>query len=191
MSDLILLFISACLVNNLALEYLVGIDPALAVSSKIEAAYGLALTLLLVLPVTCVLTHSLVIYVIEPMALEFLQLFLLVIVIVTCLVLLEFMLKRFRPQLYEKVKVFFPLLLVNSAVLGAALLTLQLSTNLIYTFVIALGMASGFAIVVVIFAGIQERLATADIPLAFRGPAITLITLSILSMSFLGFRGLI
>ena len=190
MTELFLVFVAACLANNLVLDYLLGTSPVFAVSSKIETAIGLSLAMLVTLPVTSMLIYILNLYVLTPFELEFLRLFIFVIFVSLLVLLIEIILKDYWPTLHEKTAVFIPLLLVNTSLLGAVMINVQQSQRIITSLFFGIGSACGFGIVVVIFAALRDRIAVSDVPVAFQGTSILLITLGILSMAFMGFTGL-
>jgi H+/Na+-translocating ferredoxin:NAD+ oxidoreductase subunit A len=189
-TELSLVFIAACLANNLVLDYLLGVSPVFAVSRKIETALGMSVAMLVVLPITSLFSYALDVYILRPLDLQFLQLLAFVLIISLLTLIIEKALEKFRPALHERTAVFFPLLLVNTALLGVALLNIQQSHGLIFSIFFGIGSAAGFGIVVVIFSALRQRIAVADVPLAFQGVSILLITLGILSMAFLGFTGI-
>ena len=190
MNELFLVFIGACLVNNLVLDYLVGVSPALASSRRFETALGLSLSMLLLLPVTTVSTHLLYHLLLIPYELEFLQVIAFVICIIVVSRLFELSLRKFKPSLHQRVAVFIPLLLVNTALLGVALLNTLSDQGLLVACALSAGSAVGFSLLVLSLSVLRERIELADVPEAFRGPSITLLTLGILSMAFTGFSGM-
>lgn len=190
MTELLLVFVAACLANNLVLDHLLGVDPVFAVSRKIETAAGMAVAMLLILPIPTLLAYALADYILLPLHLEYLQLLGFVIIITLVSLIMEKILKEFRPELHEKIAVFLPLLLVNTALVGVALLNVQQNYGLIASLFFGAGSALGFAVIVLVFSALRERIDVADVPVAFRGASILLITLGILSMAFMGFTGI-
>lgn len=190
MTELFLIFIAACLANNLVLDHLLGIDPVIAVSRKIETATGMSVAMLIILPIPTLISYALAEYILIPLHLENLQLLGFVIIITLVALIMEKSLEKFRPDLHGKIAVFIPLLLVNTALLGVALLNVQQNHGLIASLFFGTGSALGFAIVVLIFSALRERIEVADVPVAFQGASILLITLGILSMAFMGFTGI-
>ena len=190
MNEIFLVFIGACLVNNLVLDYLVGVSPALASSRRFETALGLSLAMLLLVPLTTLSTHLLYHFILVPYELEFLQVLAFVICIVFICYLFELCLRRFRPSLHQRVTVFIPLLMVNSALLGVALLNTLSDRGMLIAGALSVGSALGFGLLVLSLSALRERLEVADIPEMFRGPSITVLTLGILSMAFSGFAGM-
>lgn len=190
MTELLLVFIAACLANNLLLGHLLGVDPVIAVSRKIETATGMSVAMLLILPIPTLFSYALAEYILIPLHLEYLQLLGFVIIITLVTLIMEKVLGKFRAELHAKIAVFIPLLLVNSALVGVAMLNVQLNYGLIASLFFGAGSALGFAIVVIIFSALRERIEVADVPVVFQGASILLITLGILSMAFMGFTGI-
>ena len=190
MTELFLVFIAACLANNLLLDYLIGVGAVFAVSRTIETAAGMSAAMLMILPITCLCCHFLKFYILSPLHLEFLLLPGFVIVVSLITVTIEFLIKKYKPSLHEKISVFVPLLLVTSVLLGAALLEVQTQQGLLTSIFFGIGTALGFGLVLVIFATLRKRIDAADVPIAFQGASILLITLAIVAMAFMGFTGI-
>ena len=159
--NLILLFLSIVLVNNVITSQFLGICPFLGVSKKVDTAIGMGAA------VTFVLTLASIVQ------------------------FVEMVIQKMSPSLYQALGVFLPLITTNCAVLGIALVNVDKGYNLIETIVNGFGAGIGFTLSIVLFAGIRERLELADIPEAFKGFPITLISASLMSIAFLGFTGLI
>jgi electron transport complex protein RnfA len=189
-TELFLVFIAACLANNLILDHLLGISPVFAVSRSIETAIGMSMTMFLVLPVTTVFCYALNVFLLAPMELEFLQLLGFVIIVSLLSLFIEKLLQKCRPALHEKITVFLPLLLVNVALVGVALLDVQEKHGFVASLFFGMGSALGFGIIVVIFTALRQRIVAADVPTPFQGVSILLITLGIISMAFMGFTGI-
>lgn len=190
MSDFFPVFITACLANNLILEYLVGVELTLAVSGKVEAALDLTLCLLVIVPAVALSVFLVNTHIIGSSDLQHLQLFSLVASIIIVCTATDMLLARFNPAIHGRIKGFLPLLLLNSTLLGVALLSIGQNTGLLLTLVYSFGLAAGFGLVVLMLVGMNERIRTADIPAAFQGPAIYILNFGILAMAFSGFRGI-
>ena len=190
MTELFFVFIAACLANNLVLDYLIGLSPIFAVSRKIETAFGLSLAMLLITPLTSLLTFAVNFYILSPLNLQYLQLLMFVIIVSLTLFSVERLLKLSRPALHEQVSVFIPLLMVNTALIGAALLNIQANQGLPESLLFGIGSAIGFGIVLIILTSLRERIMVSDVPASFQGASILLITLGIISMAFMGFTGI-
>ena len=188
--DFAAIFLGACLVNNLILDTMVGLPPAIATSKKIEAAINMALAMMLALTIATVTTYPLYYYVLLPMDLEYLQTISFVLLITLGIKITEACIKKFKPGLYDRIAVFIPLTLINSAGLGVALINIQSRHGVTGSLFFGLGAAAGFGLVTIAMAAMQERLMPSEIPAPFRGIAILLITLGIMSMAFMGFNGI-
>ena len=169
---------------------MVGLPPAVATSKKIATAVNMAITMTLVLMIATVATYPLYYYVLLPLDLVYLQTISFVFLTALGIKTAEACLKRFKPELYQRVAVFIPLTLINSAVLGVALVNMQSQHGVIGSVFFGLGAAIGFGLVIIAMAAMQERMMAAEIPTPFRGIAILLITLGIMSMAFMGFNGI-
>ena len=188
--NLILLFLSVVLVNNVITSQFLGICPFLGVSKKVDTAVGMGVAVTLVLTLASVIT-----YFIQKLLVatgnEFLQTIAFILVIASIVQFVEMVIQKMSPSLYQALGVFLPLITTNCAVLGIALVNVNNGYNLVETIVNGFGAGVGFTLAIVLFAGIRERLELADIPEAFKGFPITLISASLMSIAFLGFAGLI
>lgn len=182
--------IAACLVNNLVLENLLGVNPLFAVSRAVETAMGMALAVLVVMPPATFACHLLHRFVLEPARLEYLALPLLVSLILICTRSIEGLLQKFRPSFHEAVSSYIPMLLVNAALLGAGLLATEQRDGLLSVLFFSFSTALGYAVILVVFSAARKRISFADVPDAFEGPAVLLVTLAIMSMAFMGFTGI-
>ena len=205
------IIIGAIFVNNIVLSQFLGICPFLGVSSKVETSLGMGAAVTFVMAITAVVAWSLQKYVLAPLNIEYMQTIVFILVIAALVQMVEIVLKKVSPALYQALGIFLPLITTNCAVLGVAILLVQEQYNLlqsvVYSVSIALGFglafsllqgvaynvatALGFALALVIFAGIRERLDIEEVPAAFRGTPIALITAGILAMAFMGFSGLV
>ena len=190
MGELALLLIGALLVNNFVLAQFLGLCPFMGVTRGYDIALsmGLATTFVLTLAATIcyLLFHGLLV----PLQLEWLNIILFIIVIASVVQLTEIYLRATSPLLNQILGVYLPLITTNCAVLGVALLAVGGELSLLETIVFSMGAAAGFTLVMVLFGAIRERLEGADVPAAFRGAPIALITAGIMSLGFLGFGGL-
>ncbi|MCQ2050862.1 MAG: RnfABCDGE type electron transport complex subunit A [Bacteroidaceae bacterium] len=191
-----LIFISAIFVNNIVLSQFLGICPFLGVSKKIPTALGMGIAVSFVLVIAVVATYLLQQYVLVPLNVGFLQTILFILVIAGLVQMLEMIIRKISPSLYQALGIFLPLITTNCCVLGVSLLVangtyqaqgaqLTLLTGVIYAFATAIG----FALALVIFAGIREQLARVQIPRNMQGMAIALITAGLLALAFMGFNG--
>ncbi|MBO6074391.1 MAG: RnfABCDGE type electron transport complex subunit A [Paludibacteraceae bacterium] len=193
-----LIFISAIFVNNIVLSQFLGICPFLGVSKKIDTALGMGAAVTFVLVLATIVTYLLQML-LDSFGLGFLQTILFILVIATLVQMIEIILKKISPSLYQALGVFLPLITTNCCILGVAILVANgtnklpegLDHNLLTGTIFALATALGFAIALVLFAGLREQLRRNDVPKAMEGTPIALITAGILAMAFMGFSGVI
>jgi Na+-translocating ferredoxin:NAD+ oxidoreductase subunit A len=150
----------------------------------------MAMAVLFVMLVASLLTYTLSTWVLVPLEVTYLQTIVFILVIASTVQLTEMAIQKLSPSLYEALGIFLPLITTNCAVLGLAVLNIDKGYNLVEVLFNAIGAAAGFAIALLLFAGLREKMDTADIPDAFRGAAIAFITAGILSLAFMGFSGL-
>lgn len=184
-----LIFISAIFVNNIVLSQFLGICPFLGVSKKINTAAGMGAAVAFVLTLATLVTYLLQVYILNPFNLQYLQTLAFILVIASLVQMVEIILKNVSPALYAALGIFLPLITTNCAVLGVAILVIQKEYNLLQSIIYAFSTALGFALALIVFAGLREQLALAKIPKGMQGVAIVLITAGILSLAFMGFSG--
>ena len=190
----ILIFISAIFINNVVLSQILGICPFLGVSKKIDTAMGMGIAVTFVMAIATAATFLLMQYILIPLKLEFMQTISFILVIAALVQMVEIVLKKVSPSLYQSLGVFLPLITTNCAVLGVAILVTQheiYKNSLLQSVFYSVATAIGFAVALIIFAGIREQLALANIPKAFKGMPIALIIAGILAMIFMGFTGIV
>ena len=187
--EYILIFISAIFVNNIVLSQFLGICPFLGVSKKIQTSLGMGTSVAFVLTVATVVTFLLQKCVLDPLGLQYLQTIAFILVIASLVQMVEIILKKVSPALYQSLGIFLPLITTNCAVLGVAILVIQKDFTLIESIVYAFSTAIGFALALVLFAGIREQLAYVNIPKGMRGMPIVLVAAGLLSLAFMGFSG--
>ena len=183
--------IGAIFVNNVVLSQFLGICPFLGVSSKVETSFGMGMAVTFVMALASVVTWCLQNFVIVPFGIEYMQTITFILVIAALVQMVEIVLKKMSPALYQALGIFLPLITTNCAVLGVAIIAIQKEFNLLQSFTYSVSTAVGFALALVIFAGIRERLELDDMPKAMQGIPIALITAAILAMAFMGFSGLV
>ena len=188
--DIIIIIILAMLTDNFVLSKFLGICPFLGVSRRISTAFGMSMAVLFVMIVASVITYVVQIYLLVPYEVEYLQTIAFILVIASTVQLTEMVVQKLSPTLYQGLGIYLPLITTNCAVLGLAVLNIQRQYALIQVIFHSIGAAGGFAIALLLFAGMREKMDTADIPDVFKGPAIALITAGILSLAFMGFSGL-
>jgi len=191
MTEYLLIFISTVLVNNFVLVKFLGLCPFMSVSSKLETAIGMGLATTFVLTLSSVSSYLVNEYLLMPLGLEFLRIIAFILVIAVVVQFTEMVVHKTSPMLYQILGIFLPLITTNCAVLGVALLNVQEKHGFIESAVYGFGAAIGFSLVLVLFAAIRERVVVADVPTAFKGAPITLITAGIMSIAFMGFAGLV
>lgn len=187
--EYLLIFISAIFVNNIVLSQFLGICPFLGVSKKIDTAMGMGGAIAFVLTLATIITWLVQKYVLDPFGLQYLQTLSFILVIAALVQMVEIILKKVSPALYQALGIFLPLITTNCAVLGVAILVIQKDFNLLESVVYAFSTALGFALALIVFAGIREQQALVRIPKGMQGMAIVLVTASLLSLAFMGFSG--
>lgn len=187
--EYLLIFISAIFVNNIVLSQFLGICPFLGVSKKIDTAIGMGGALAFVLTLATIITWLVQKFVLDPFGLAYLQTLAFILVIAALVQMVEIILKKVSPALYQALGIFLPLITTNCAVLGVAILVIQKDFNLLHSVVYAFSTALGFALALIVFAGIREQQALVRIPKGMQGMAIVLVTASLLSLAFMGFSG--
>ena len=187
--EYLLICISAIFVNNIVLSQFLGICPFLGVSKKIDTAIGMGGAIAFVLTLATIITWLVQKYVLDPFGLQYLQTLSFILVIAALVQMVEIILKKVSPALYQALGIFLPLITTNCAVLGVAILVIQKDFNLLESVVYAFSTALGFALALIVFAGIREQQALVRIPKGMQGMAIVLVTASLLSLAFMGFSG--
>ena len=185
--EYILIFISAIFVNNIILSQFLGICPFLGVSKKVDTALGMGAAVAFVLTLATIVTYLLQTYVLNPFGLQYLQTLSFILVIASLVQMVEIVLKKVSPALYQALGIFLPLITTNCAVLGVAILVIQKDFSLIQSIVYAFSTAIGFALAMVVFAGLREQLSLVRVPKGMQGMAIVLVTAGLLSLAFMGF----
>ena len=187
--EYLLIFISAIFVNNIVLSQFLGICPFLGVSKKIDTAIGMGGAIAFVLTLATIITWCVQKYVLDAFGLQYLQTLSFILVIAALVQMVEIILKKVSPALYQALGIFLPLITTNCAVLGVAILVIQKDFNLLQSVVYAFSTALGFALALIVFAGIREQQALVRIPKGMQGIAIVMVTASLLSLAFMGFSG--
>ena len=188
--EYLLICISAIFVNNIVLSQFLGICPFLGVSKKIDTSIGMGVAVAFVLTLATLVTFLVQKFVLDPFGLGYLQTLAFILVIAALVQMVEIILKKVSPALYQALGIFLPLITTNCAVLGVAILVIQRDYNLLESLVYAFSTAIGFAVALVVFAGIREQLALVKIPKGMQGMSIVLVTAALLALSFMGFSGL-
>ena len=187
--EYLLIFISAIFVNNIVLSQFLGICPFLGVSKKIDTAIGMGGAIAFVLTLATIITWCVQKYVLDAFGLQYLQTLSFILVIAALVQMVEIILKKVSPALYQALGIFLPLITTNCAVLGVAILVIQKDFNLLQSVVYAFSTALGFALALIVFAGIREQQALVRIPKGMQGIAIVMVTAALLRLAVMGFSG--
>ena len=191
MKELLIILVSAVFVDNFVLSKFMGICPFLGVSKKIDSALGMSVAVIFVMVMATSVTYPVYTYLLLPNGLEYLQTVVFILIIALFVQIVEIALKKFIPPLYDSLGVYLPLITTNCAVLGVTLLNIESSYTFLQSIVNALGAGIGFMLALVIFSGVRQKLSDADIPNALKGMPSTLMAASIVSLSFMGFSGVV
>ena len=187
----LIIIIGAVLVNNFVLNRFLGCCPFLGVSKKTETALGMSGAVIFVMTIASAVTWLLDLFVLEPSGLGYIHTLAFILVIAALVQFIDIAMKRFMPPLHAALGIFLPLITTNCAVLGVAELNCKNGTPFLESVIFSFAAALGFALALVIFSGIREKLAHANPPRCFRGIAIALVTAGLLSLAFMGFSGLV
>ena len=190
MSNLFSIIIASIFVNNYVLGQFLGICPTLGVTSKVETAKGMGAAVIFVVTLSSIITWIIQFYILDPLKIGYLQTVVFILVIASLVQTVEMIMKKSMPNLYEALGVYLPLITTNCIVLGVAIKNINENYNLLETTINSAAAAVGFLIALVILASIREKIEDNDLPEAFKGGPITLITLGLMSIAFMGFAGL-
>lgn len=188
MKEIILIAVSAVLVENFVLTKFLGICPFLGVSKKLSTALGMGGAVVFVITLSSAVTWAVNEYLLSEYA--YLRTIAFILVIAALVQFVEIVLKKFVPSLYTALGIYLPLITTNCAVLGSALLNMERGYSFIEAVVFGFSASIGFTLALILFSGVRERMETSDIPIAFQGLPITLIAAALVSVAFVGFRGL-
>ncbi|MGL5273856.1 MAG: electron transport complex subunit RsxA [Phocaeicola sp.] len=187
--EFILIFITAIFVNNVVLSQFLGICPFLGVSKKVETATGMGAAVAFVMTIATIVTYLIQKFVLEAFGLEYLQTIAFILVIASLVQMVEIVLKKVSPALYQALGVFLPLITTNCCIMGVTILVIQNDYNLLTGVVYAFATAIGFALAMVLFAGLREQLSLVRVPKGMEGMAVALVAAGLLAMAFMGFSG--
>ena len=187
--EYLLIFITAIFVNNVVFSQFLGICPFLGVSKKIETAAGMGAAVAFVLTIATIVTFLIQKYVLDANGLGYLQTITFILVIAALVQMVEIVLKKVSPALYQALGVFLPLITTNCCILGVAILVIQKQYDLLTGVIYAFSTALGFALALIIFAGIREQLSLVKVPKGMQGMSIALVVAGLLAMAFMGFSG--
>lgn len=189
--NLILLFVSAALVNNFVLAYFLGICPFVGVSKKTSSAVSMGLAVTFVMTITAIVTWLIYHLILVPFNVEILEYVAFILVIASLVQLVEMFIRKTSKPLYDALGIYLPLITTNCAILGLALFSVLREYDFFQSLVFGLGAGAGFTLALVIMAGIREELELANVPKYFQGAGITFVVAGCLALSFMGFAGLI
>ena len=187
--EYILIFITAVFVNNVVLAQFLGICPFLGVSKKISTAAGMGAAVTFVLTLATLVTFLVQKYILDAYGLAYLQTIAFILIIAALVQMVEIILKKVSPSLYQALGVFLPLITTNCCILGVAILVIQKDNDLVHGLAYAISTAIGFALAMIVFAGLREQLSMVKLPKAMDGMPIALVTAGLLAMAFMGFSG--
>lgn len=191
MSEIIILLISAILVNNFVLVQFLGLCPFMGSSNKIETAIGMSAATTFVLTLASMVSYLVYQYLLVPLNVTWLRTIAFIVVIAALVNFTEMLMLKTSPLLHKVLGIFLPLITTNCAVLGVALLNINAGNNFIESAFYGFGAALGFSLVLVLFAALREKILLADVPAPFKGSAIAMITAGLMSLAFMGFTGLV
>ncbi|MDD3806944.1 MAG: electron transport complex subunit RsxA [Candidatus Marinimicrobia bacterium] len=189
--NLIVIFISAAIVNNFVLSQFLGICPFVGVSKRLDSAVSMGMAVTFVMTITAVVTWLIYHLLLVPYNLEILQYVSFILVIASLVQLVEMFIRKVSKPLYDSLGIFLPLITTNCAILGLALISVLRNYSFMESLIYSIGAGAGFTLALVIMAVIREELELADVPKQFQGAAITMIIAGSLALAFMGFAGLI
>lgn len=190
MKDLLMIAVGTAFINNVVLSQFLGLCPFLGVSKKTETAAGMGGAVIFVITISSLLTALIYQFILEPLKVVYLQTIVFILVIAALVQFVEMFLKKASPGLYSALGVYLPLITTNCAVLGVALINVQKSYNILESVVNGFATAFGFTVSIVLMAGIREKTEHNDVPEAFKGSPIVLLTACLMAIAFFGFSSL-
>lgn len=191
MQEFLLILLGTTLVNNVVLVKFLGLCPFMGVSRRVDAAIGMGLATTFVLTLAAASSWLVEALILQPLGLQFLRILSFILVIAAIVQFTEAVIRKVSPNLYRALGIYLPLITTNCAVLGVALLNIQQGNGFAHSLLYGFSSALGFTLVLVIFAGMRERLAQLSVPAPFKGAPIAFISAGLLSMAFMGFAGLV
>lgn len=189
--NLLIILLGAIFVNNFIFSKFLGICPFLGVSKKIETAAGMGVAVIFVMTLASAATWVVYNLILVKMGLNYLYNIAFILIIASLVQFVEMFIKKSSPSLYQALGVYLPLITTNCAVLGVTVLNMDNEYNFIESIINGAGAAVGFTLAIVLFAGVRERIASNEIPKAFKGFPIALVTAGLMSIAFLGFSGML
>ena len=187
------IIIGAIFVNNIVLAQFLGICPYIGVSSKVSTSIGMSGAVMFVMTLATIVTYLIYNYVLVPFDITYLQTISYILVIASLVQMVEIVLKKVSPPLYQALGIFLPLIVTNCAILGVTILAVRpdFDYTLLQAVVFAIANAIGFALAIVLFAGIREHLELMDVPKGMRGAPAAFIVAGIMALAFMGFTGIV
>lgn len=190
MSEFLLILLSTALVNNVVLIKFLGLCPVMGVSKSMDSALGMGMATTFVIMLATAVTWMINHWLLAPLDLGYLKILSFILVIASAVQFTEMFIKKSSPALYQSLGIYLPLITTNCAVLGIALLNVEQAFGFFKSLAYGFGSALGFTVVMLVFAGLRERIALAHVPAAFSGAPIAFVTISLLALAFMGFSGL-
>ncbi len=188
--NLISLFITSAIVNNIIFSQFLGTCPFLGVSKKIDTAAGMGIAVIFVITLASVITYIVQKAILDTMGLGYLQTIVFILIIAALVQFVEMFLKKSAPGLYQALGIYLPLITTNCAVLGVAIINITKEYTFMESMVNSVGTSFGFLVAIVLFAGVRDKVDNADLPESLKGSPISLIAAGLMSIAFLGFAGL-
>ena len=190
--DMFFIFIGAALINNYVLTQFLGMCPFFGVSKKIDTAVGMGLSVIFVMTLAAAITHVFFNQVLVPLGIEFLQTIVFILIIASIVQFVEVFMKKMFKALYDVLGIFLPLITVNCAIMGVALINVRDNYNFIQAIFNSLGAGGGFLLAMIMLAAIREKYENhPDVPWIFQGFPLSLFSAGLMSIGFMGFQGLI
>lgn len=190
MQEVAYILLGTVLVNNFVLVQFLGLCPFMGVSRRVDSALGMGIATAFVLTLSSGLSYGVYHWLLLPFNLEYLRTLSFILVIALVVQFTEIVIRKQSPLLHRVLGLYLPLITTNCAVLGVALLSVNQQHSLLDALLHGFGAALGFTLVLILFSVLRERLETADVPSAFKGSAVGLISAGIMSLAFMGFSGL-
>ena len=191
MRELLMIAVGTAFINNVVLSQFLGLCAFLGVSKKMDTAAGMGGAVIFVITISSFVTALIYKFLLLPLNVTYLQTIVFILVIAALVQFVEMFLKKSSPSLYNALGVYLPLITTNCCVLGVAIQVIQKQYNLLESVVYAFSIAIGFALALIIFAGVREQLAMTNVPDGMKGTPIALITAGLLAMAFMGFSGIV
>jgi len=188
--NIVVIFLSSILVENLVLSKFLGMCPFLGVTQKTETAAGMGVAVTFILVLTALLAWLLNVCILYPLGAEYLQILGYILIIASLVQFVETVVRKFIPPLYNALGIYLPLITTNCAVIGVPLINASRHYDVVQGMVYALGSGTGFTLALILFSGVREKLDKCDVPVFLRGVPIALFAATLVAMSFFGFQGL-